>query len=813
MEGDRPKSLAEFKEIFNKCIDQYLTDTPTDCVISQEKAGRILKVLQNDPDFSDSEITSYVKQDKIQLQDFPLLQLKNVLCTVKKGRKTANRLNDDLFGRFRRVVLKEEFFDMIYKAHSQHGSRNHIGFEKTIFQLKRNYSHIPCEVVLKFMKMCPVCAGSVAEENISLFCLKYEDDIPADPKCQQNPGKYIKKEKPKKVKKSPTTMRKAARAKAKTTTTTTTTVKAKTKTKVTSAKKTKATAKKTETSTRKAKRTSTAMTTATTRETTLARQPKANTNIKISNKIFGERPSQQDHDYVRTRHHLPITYSLAGPKNSSVPNFRDYTKNQRVHVLRASYFMAVGRVTIIDIKELQAETVPSNQFTLVVHYVDLWSKYSVFWPLCKKDISELALGIAKNVFAYFGAPRQLIYNGCTMQAAEQLEEVLRVWSSQINVTTSILEDPLASSGPLHWRIFEDLKTLPQDSWESHLSKLQYLANTKFVKTHGRITPYEAVFGHMPLTETFVSQSDTQSKTPANGNMTNVRKKQRSSSGSKGSKASTAGDSVPANASSNTSNDANSGVVYEAQLGPLPSPPYPVACTINIANRSPRSLLPSTLTVLQQTTAPTPMSDSLTYVVSKTEPTSDSDTLLMEVDNNNTVMTTAATSPMMTACSSDSLSVAANTTVTDSATTSIGDIQVKMETVDDTSNELAEIKTSDAIHNQATISAIETVDAAISMIKMHQLEKDNSITDSTNKKKILKKPTLKLPPRSKNTNSAKILKCYRFKVKQNLKTYAHYKARSAQHKIINEALANLDLVEHVRGALPESSEPNPDPQQP
>ncbi|XP_036367336.1 uncharacterized protein LOC115222060 isoform X3 [Octopus sinensis] len=631
MEGDRPKSLAEFKEIFNKCIDQYLTDTPTDCVISQEKAGRILKVLQNDPDFSDSEITSYVKQDKIQLQDFPLLQLKNVLCTVKKGRKTANRLNDDLFGRFRRVVLKEEFFDMIYKAHSQHGSRNHIGFEKTIFQLKRNYSHIPCEVVLKFMKMCPVCAGSVAEENISLFCLKYEDDIPADPKCQQNPGKYIKKEKPKKVKKSPTTMRKAARAKAKTTTTTTTTVKAKTKTKVTSAKKTKATAKKTETSTRKAKRTSTAMTTATTRETTLARQPKANTNIKISNKIFGERPSQQDHDYVRTRHHLPITYSLAGPKNSSVPNFRDYTKNQRVHVLRASYFMAVGRVTIIDIKELQAETVPSNQFTLVVHYVDLWSKYSVFWPLCKKDISELALGIAKNVFAYFGAPRQLIYNGCTMQAAEQLEEVLRVWSSQINVTTSILEDPLASSGPLHWRIFEDLKTLPQDSWESHLSKLQYLANTKFVKTHGRITPYEAVFGHMPLTETFVSQSDTQS-------------------------------------------------------------------------------------------------NSLTYVVSKTEPTSDSDTLLMEVDNNNTVMTTAATSPMMTACSSDSLSVAANTTVTDSATTSIGDIQVKMETVDDTSNELAEIKTSDAIHNQATISAIETVDAGQILVKEKEIMTENEVIE-------------------------------------------------------------------------------------
>lgn len=92
MEGDRPKSLTEFREIFNKCIDQYLADTPTDCVISREKAGRILKVLQNDPDFSDSEISSYVKQDKIQLQDFPSLQLKDVLCTVKKGRKTANRV-------------------------------------------------------------------------------------------------------------------------------------------------------------------------------------------------------------------------------------------------------------------------------------------------------------------------------------------------------------------------------------------------------------------------------------------------------------------------------------------------------------------------------------------------------------------------------------------------------------------------------------------------------------------------------------------------------------------------------------------------
>uniref|UniRef100_A0A0L8G2L0 Integrase catalytic domain-containing protein n=1 Tax=Octopus bimaculoides TaxID=37653 RepID=A0A0L8G2L0_OCTBM len=606
MEGDRPKSLAEFKEIFNKCIDQYLTDTPTDCVISQEKAGRILKVLQNDPDFSDSEITSYVKQDKIQLKDFPLLRLQNVLCTVKKGRKTANRLNDDLFGRFRRVVLKEEFFDMIYKAHSQHGSRNHLGFEKTIFQLKRNYSHIPCEVVLKFMKMCPVCAGSVPEENISLFCLKYEDDIiPADTKCQQNPRKYIKKEKPKKGKKLSTTTRKTVRAKTKTTTATT--ARAKTKAKATSAKKTKATAKKTETTTRRAKRTLTSTTTTTTRETSSAHQPKANTNIKISSRIFGERPSQQDHDYVRTQHHLPITYSLAGPKNSSVPNFRDYSKNQRVHVLRASFFMAVGRVTIIDINELQTETAPSNQFTLVVHYVDLWSKYSIFWPLCKKDISELALGIAKNVFAYFGAPRQLIYNGCTMQAAEQLEEVLRVWSSQINVTTSILEDPLASSGPLHWRIFEDLKSLPQDSWESHLAKLQYLANTKFVKTHGRVTPYEAVFGHMPLTETFVSPVDTQSKTPTNGSMTNVRKKQRSSTGSKGPKASTASGSVPANVSSKTSNGANSGGVYEAQLDPLPSQPYPVACTINIANRSPRSLLPSTLTVLQQTTAPTPMS--------------------------------------------------------------------------------------------------------------------------------------------------------------------------------------------------------------
>ena len=127
-------------------------------------------------------------------------------------------------------------------------------------------------------------------------------------------------------------------------------------------------------------------------------------------------------------------------------------------------------MSIIDIQELLNLSSPPRRYTCLVHYIDLWSKYSVLWPLRLRDVDELAFGIAKNVFAYFGSPKQIIYD-TNFDEAQQLEESLRKWSNQVKVTIG-LQEPLASSGPVHWTIVDKLKELLVESWEVKLSKLQ-----------------------------------------------------------------------------------------------------------------------------------------------------------------------------------------------------------------------------------------------------------------------------------------------------------------------------------------------------
>lgn len=125
---------------------------------------------------------------------------------------------------------------------------------------------------------------------------------------------------------------------------------------------------------------------------------------------------------------------------------------------------------IIDIQELLNLSSPPRRYTCLVHYIDLWSKYNVLWPLKIRDIDELATGISKNVFAYFGSPKQIIYDA-SFEEAHRLEESLKKWSKQVKVSTG-LQEPLASSGPVHWKIVDKLKELLAESWEEQLSKLQ-----------------------------------------------------------------------------------------------------------------------------------------------------------------------------------------------------------------------------------------------------------------------------------------------------------------------------------------------------
>ena len=131
---------------------------------------------------------------------------------------------------------------------------------------------------------------------------------------------------------------------------------------------------------------------------------------------------------------------------------------------------------IIDIQELLNLSSPPRRYPFLVHYIDLWSKYSVLWPLKIKDIDELASGIAKNVFAYFGSPKQIIYD-TNFDEAQRLEESLKKWSKQVKVIIG-LQEPLASSGPVHWTIVDKLKELLAESWEEQLSRLQ----CKYIKT-------------------------------------------------------------------------------------------------------------------------------------------------------------------------------------------------------------------------------------------------------------------------------------------------------------------------------------------
>ena len=93
MEVQEAENVAEFKQRFYNFANEFISKSQNHCIVTREKATRILRVLKEDPSVDDPQLKFYVKQKQFQLRDFPQLKLRNVLCVpASSSRKNSSRV-------------------------------------------------------------------------------------------------------------------------------------------------------------------------------------------------------------------------------------------------------------------------------------------------------------------------------------------------------------------------------------------------------------------------------------------------------------------------------------------------------------------------------------------------------------------------------------------------------------------------------------------------------------------------------------------------------------------------------------------------
>uniref|UniRef100_A0A0B6YQS7 C2H2-type domain-containing protein n=1 Tax=Arion vulgaris TaxID=1028688 RepID=A0A0B6YQS7_9EUPU len=150
-----------FRTQFTRYVHEYCEASHNSFTLNTKKRDRVLKCLRNAKIESSARFRFWVRSKGfriVQSQDG-----EDILAVPPKG----NDPNDTLF---RRVATIDEFFDIIYAAHSENG---HVGQSQTFRAIKAMYALVPRILVIKFIEMCPQCS------NTHSYAVKRRQSVPS----------------------------------------------------------------------------------------------------------------------------------------------------------------------------------------------------------------------------------------------------------------------------------------------------------------------------------------------------------------------------------------------------------------------------------------------------------------------------------------------------------------------------------------------------------------------------------------------------------------------------------------------------------
>ncbi|XP_059177386.1 uncharacterized protein LOC131956804 isoform X2 [Physella acuta] len=137
-----------FKIQFTSFVREYCAGSHNSYTLNAKKRERVLKCLRNSREEPSARFRFWVRA-----KGFRIVQSadgEDILALPPKG----NDPNDTLF---KRVASIDEFFDIIYAAHSENG---HVGQSQTFRAIKAMYALVPRILVIKFIEMCPQCSNT-----------------------------------------------------------------------------------------------------------------------------------------------------------------------------------------------------------------------------------------------------------------------------------------------------------------------------------------------------------------------------------------------------------------------------------------------------------------------------------------------------------------------------------------------------------------------------------------------------------------------------------------------------------------------------
>jgi len=145
----------KFKHEFLAFAHEYCSASQNSFTLNIEKKNRVIRCLRNDKDEPCARFRFWVRA-----KGFRFVQSEDgedILAVPPKGNDPSDVL-------FKRVATIEEFFDLIYAAHSENG---HVGQAQTFRAIRAMYSLVPRIVVIKFIEMCPQCSKSHQNKRLS----------------------------------------------------------------------------------------------------------------------------------------------------------------------------------------------------------------------------------------------------------------------------------------------------------------------------------------------------------------------------------------------------------------------------------------------------------------------------------------------------------------------------------------------------------------------------------------------------------------------------------------------------------------------
>ncbi|KAI8782437.1 inosine-uridine preferring nucleoside hydrolase isoform X2 [Biomphalaria glabrata] len=137
-----------FKLLFTNYVREYCGGSQNSYTLTIEKRDRIINCLRNAKNEPSARFRFWVRA-----KGYRIVQSadgEDILALPPKG----NDPNDNLF---KRVATIDEFFDIIYSAHSENG---HVGQAQTYRAIKAIYALVPRVLIIKFIEMCPQCSNT-----------------------------------------------------------------------------------------------------------------------------------------------------------------------------------------------------------------------------------------------------------------------------------------------------------------------------------------------------------------------------------------------------------------------------------------------------------------------------------------------------------------------------------------------------------------------------------------------------------------------------------------------------------------------------